>query len=299
MYLNKSHGRKNFKASLGNANHLIITSLVGLKAIEDGLIDGIPSEMRMAWSPKSPEISARRARRLVLDMALIRSVDAIDVYLRDAMRLPALIQDDQIRRQIDQAGRSIFKKLVALEATIQGLNPLLCAMIAVLVSWRNGSAHIEADDILSVQHREVITNNSTKIASRFSGLDTGVLLNNYDLENPPAFKEIASLINASHHFIQDLEHHLFARLDQSIYLKQMVGSVVKSKAVAGGNSTSKVKDIWGRDPGDRPRYVHSLLRHSGLAETRAQNGPSVHFAPEIIERVLNFNPQELAIWLNN
>ncbi|WP_025897201.1 hypothetical protein [Sneathiella glossodoripedis] len=64
MYLNKSFGRKRFKANLGNANHLIITSLVGLDAIERGKVEDIPSEMRMAWSPKSPKTSARRAALL-------------------------------------------------------------------------------------------------------------------------------------------------------------------------------------------------------------------------------------------
>ncbi|OOY16490.1 hypothetical protein BMI85_05260 [Thioclava sp. DLFJ4-1] len=254
----------------------------------------------MAWSPKSPEISARRARRLVLDMALIRAVDGVDVYLRCAMRKPTLIQDQALRSEIDRANRSVFKKIVAVENAIPDLDPLLIAMVAALVSWRNESAHVEADDGLSERHRAILEEGNADIASKFRGLDSNVMLRSYDAESPPTFKEVASFINASHHFIQDLEDQLFARIDPEIFLKQLVGVALQRRADGpseGNGRSSKAAEIWGRAEDDRPRYVRSFLQHNGLTLERAKSGPSLKFKEETIKRLLSFNPKELGIWL--
>lgn len=301
MYLNKSFGRKRFKGSLGNANHLIITSLVGLDAIERGAVVKIPTEMRTTWSPKSPQASARRARRLVLDMALIRAVDAIDVYIRDSMRQPTLIQDASLRGSIDRAGRSVFKKLAALENNLLGLDALLCALVAVLVSWRNEGAHMEADDTLSTTQRATIVSNRKIIADRFSGLDAEILVSDYDSEKPATFKEVASLINASHHFVQDLEEQLFKQINPETYLRQLVSEAIRPKIrdrSASIKKGSEIAAIWGRSPTDRPRYVRSLLQHHGLSEKRAKSGPSLEFNQETIERLTALDPKGLNSWLS-
>lgn len=80
FFLNESRGRRRFKDLLGQANHLIVTSLVGLDGVEQGLVTTPPLDLHAAWSPKDPIISARRARRLLLDMVLVRAVDSVDVY---------------------------------------------------------------------------------------------------------------------------------------------------------------------------------------------------------------------------
>ena len=301
MYLNKSFGRKRFKRNLGSANHLIITSLVGLDAIERGIVVNIPTEMRTTWSPKSPQTSARRARRLVLDMALIRAVDAVDVYIRDSMRQPTLIQDASLRGSIDRAGRSVFKKIATLENHLPGLDALLCALVAVLVSWRNEGAHMESDDTISTTQRATIESNREIVADRFSGLDADILVSDYDSENPPTFKEVASLINASHHFVQDLEEKLFKQINPETYLRQLVKEAIRPKIRDRSTSTKKGSEIgaiWGRSPTDRPRYVRSLLQHHGLSEKRAGSGPSLEFNQGTIERLTTLDPKGLNCWLS-
>jgi len=51
LFLNQSKARTVFKKLLGNANHLIITALVGLDAVEKGIVSGIPADMHAVWSP--------------------------------------------------------------------------------------------------------------------------------------------------------------------------------------------------------------------------------------------------------
>ena len=141
-----SPARRAFKKLLGGVNHLIITTLVGLDAIERGIVTTIPKELHAAWSPKDPVASAQRSRRLILDMALVRAIDAFDVYIRNSMRKPFLVQDIALRIEIDRAKISIFKKFLALEKHYPRIDPVLSALVATMLSWRNRSAHVEADD---------------------------------------------------------------------------------------------------------------------------------------------------------
>ena len=85
-YLNVSKARRTFKEVLGQANHLLVTALVGLDAIERGIVTRAPAELHAVWSPKPAKASARRSRRLLRDMALVRSVAALDLYLRYSNR---------------------------------------------------------------------------------------------------------------------------------------------------------------------------------------------------------------------
>ena len=81
LYLNISPARRKFKDLLGNANHLLITILVGLSAVERKTIVTAPPELHAAWNPKDVVASARRSRVFVLETTLVRSVDALDAYI--------------------------------------------------------------------------------------------------------------------------------------------------------------------------------------------------------------------------
>src|SRR5882724_2955678 len=103
LYLHQSSACHIFKTLIGNANHLIITALVGLDAIEQGIVTKGPEELHAALSPIDPVASAKRSRRMLLDMALVRSVDALDVYIRHSVRKPFLTQSNALRVDIDKA----------------------------------------------------------------------------------------------------------------------------------------------------------------------------------------------------
>jgi len=78
LYLNTSPARRKFKDLLGNANHLLITLLVGLSAVERKKITTPPPELHAAWNPHDVIASAHRSRVFVLETTLVRSVDSLD-----------------------------------------------------------------------------------------------------------------------------------------------------------------------------------------------------------------------------
>jgi hypothetical protein len=114
LFLNESAARRHFKDVLGNANHLIITILVGLFAVEQRLISECPAELRTAWNPKDPAASANRSRVMMLQMSLVRATDALDMYLSLARRKPALIQDTTLQQRMDACGHSVFGKFAVI-----------------------------------------------------------------------------------------------------------------------------------------------------------------------------------------
>lgn len=300
LHISKSRPRNTFKSLLGNANHLIITALVGLDAVQRGCVYGAPAELRTAWSPKDAAASAKRSRRLVLDMSLIRAIDAVDVYLREAVRKPALIQCPELRSGLDSAGISIFKKLRAVERKYDSLDDLPLAIIFLMVSWRNRSAHSEADLEVADRHISVLQNRSEELSERFSGLKSAMLLEGYENARPATFKEVASLINAAHHLISDLDDKLLRDLDVERYFKEAVWASLGSKRRHGEGIEQARKrravSVWGKDPSNRGDAVIKLIKQLGFSSDVPKNGFYTVLSDDLIKEIASFTPQEVLSW---
>lgn len=298
LFLSESRGRRRFKDLLGQANHLIVTSLVGLDCVERGLITAPPPDLHAAWSPENAVNSARRARRMILDMVLVRAVDSVDVYIRMARRQPSLIQDSTLRNRIDGSGRSILQKILALEDRYGEEDPLSFAMILMMVAWRNKSAHEDADTLIDERHHETLINNAEIISDQFRGLDVARLINGFQT-SAPTFKETASLINAAHRLIQTLERLIFRDLDKDQYLRELIWLVPAelSGDAAKAFRKRRMKSIWGRDPSDRASAVVRYLRESGIGEAHRYDEAAI-FPASLISELAKLNPSEVYNWAN-
>lgn len=298
LYLARSRPRSAFKTLLGNANHLIITALVGLDAVERGVVHEVPKDLRVAWSPKDAVSSARRSRRLILDMALIRAIDAVDVYLREAVRKPALVQSVDFRRSLDSAGLRIFQKLQAVEHHCANLDSLPLAIIFLMVAWRNRSAHSEADCDAPQHHLDLLRLRANELADRFRGLDADMLLGGYDAVRPTTFKEVASMINAAHHLVAELDSRLLASLDFERFLKDVVwtslGDSQKPTELIEQARKRRAVSIWGKDPSDRANAVLRLLNQQGFSTIATVAGAVV--PAEVITKLQEQTPKTILTW---
>lgn len=297
-----SGARKTFKALLGNANHLIITALVGLDGIERGIVRDVPSELRAAWSPNDPIISARRSRRLLLDMALIRAIDALDIYIREAIRKPALIQSRLLREKIDAAGISIFKKFLVVENLVKSGDPIPAAIIGIMITWRNRAAHSEDDKNALSCHKELIRSNASTIASRYCDLNDKLLLEGYEKGRAPTFKEIASLIRAVHEFVGQIETALFQALDTSEYVRDLVCQAVSSPQ-RNGEALSETRfrhvvSTWGKSAEHKERAVISFLRHQGISFAQTPpNGTNALIDDNLVRKLIKMSPTQVKEWI--
>ncbi|MBZ9962586.1 hypothetical protein [Mesorhizobium sp. BR1-1-2] len=300
LYLSRSRPRNAFKNLLGNANHLIITALVGLDAVERGIVREVPEDLRTAWSPKNAVSSATRSRRLILDMALIRAIDAVDVYLREAFRKPALIQSNEFRRELDAANLSIFQKMQAVERNCPNLDSLPLAMIFLMIAWRNRSAHSEADRDAPPQHLEVLRTRADELKNRFRGLDAEKLLEGYSSMRPVTFKEVASLINAAHHLVADLDQRLLVGLDVERFVKDAVwfsmGADPKPAELVDQTRMRRAVNVWGKDRSDRGSAIIRLLNQHGFSTFAPLERVGSEVPAELIETLQEQTPKSVLAW---
>ncbi len=300
LFLARSRPRSAFKNLLGNANHLIITTLVGLDGVERGVVQAVPEDLRAAWSPIDPVSSAKRSRRLLLDMALIRAIDAIDVYLREAVRKPTLVHAERLRRDLDAAGLSIFAKLQAVEKHCPSVDLLPLALIFLMVAWRNRSAHSEADRDAAQHHVDILKARSQELSERFRGLDADMLLGGYDAMRSPTFKEVASLINAAHHFVADLDVHLLSNVDVDRFMKDVVwaslGSSKRPGELIEEARKRRAVSVWGKDPVDRAAAVLKFLNQQGFSLVEPKDGANLVAPSDLIERLQAMTPKDLLQW---
>ena len=124
LYLSASKARNRFKRMLGHTNHQIITVLIGLHAIETGKVttkprSSIPYGRHLTLSLRNTQ------QALILEMALVRCVDALDTYIRLSIRQPALVQSTKLRADITECGYSVFGKFQSIEQYVDCDDELL------------------------------------------------------------------------------------------------------------------------------------------------------------------------------
>jgi hypothetical protein len=300
LFLNESAARRHFKDVLGNANHLIITILVGLYAVEQRLISECPAELRTAWNPKDPAASANRSRVMMLQMSLVRATDALDMYLSLARRKPALIQDANLQQKMDTCGQSVFGKFAVMRDVCLSENPVISALVEVMIAWRNRQVHSLADSEVSSEAWKILQRNAEWVKNEFRGMQVDRLFSDFSKEAPPSFKEIASFIRATQEAVRLVDSYLLTNLEQEPYLRQLVREFAsKSRPNDDPEKARKkqIQSIWGRDASDRAQRVTSFLKNCGLSFSIADGDASAVFSDSLISAVSNMTPSEAKTWL--
>jgi hypothetical protein len=196
------------------------------------------------------------------------------------------------------ANISVFKKFLAFENHIPDIDPVVCALVSLMITWRNRATHAEDDRDTPARHKVVIERHATDIASRFRGLDSEMLLAGYEADRAPKFKEIASFINATNHFVEELERRLFEQLDAKTFLKQLIWVAIShhSKTCADLQQVRRkhLQSVWGKDASDKEKSVLRFLCHQGLSSTKAQAKKRRFSVEDRVLPVLTFDDNVLA-----
>jgi len=209
--ISQTKPRKEFKSLFGQANHFVITALVGLHYLEKGDVKTAPLELHASWSPKDPKQSAIRSRSFILNSVLSSAVDALDVYLTLLWREPKWIDGDDVENVYSKAGRSVHAKALGLSHLLN--TPAVeRAMIEVIITWRNNVAHELAENQLSDASQTILEKEKDQIQDKYCGLDASSLAKKANNGNEFTFKEAASLIHATQDFVETLDSIVLKRL---------------------------------------------------------------------------------------
>ena len=171
--MKSTKARKEFKERFGQANHLLITTLVGLDAIEKNIIKEKPQSFSTSWNPKDSVSSARRARIFVLKAFLGSAVESLEMYLTELNRKPKLLQDhkdDKFLKLYSNAGQSIYKKVINIGEGA-GVDAVIIGLIEVLITWRNYTLHYDIDNELRPETWTILVDNAEEIKENYHGLD--------------------------------------------------------------------------------------------------------------------------------
>ena len=219
---------RRFKSEIGQANHFLITIMVGLDAVEDGAVKR--DDFHATWNPKNTTASVRRSKQYALKSALAWTVDNLDMYLRLANRLPRLYSEKE-SQEIAKTKHSVYQKFQCIIDNHPEIDACLLAYVDLLICWRNNTTHFDAENILlPVSQRYFSKLKENKATDHYCdtyNLNISAMIDRFSKGACPTFKEVATLINATIHFVEFLDNLLLQSIDQPQYLESQLMILLK------------------------------------------------------------------------
>jgi hypothetical protein len=297
MYeLKRTHARAAFKDLLGQANHFLITLLVGLGAVSDGTAK-LDEEFRTSWNPRDVKKSAERSRQFALDLALVRAVDAIDTYMMQARRQPTALASVEFASAMDGTGQKVSKRLDAFYKFLGPLTARQQLFLKLAIDWRNRRVHSLAVDILTSEEQKELLSYSAELKQEHSGLDIKDLIARYRANEAPSFKDAASVISLAQTAVEHFDAILLQGLDIENYLRGLMIRALnppRSREIKSALRNACM-NTWG-DPEKRENKALRILRMIGVHRTTQIEGRLVPDA--LVSRIAAMTPDEVFDWLN-
>jgi hypothetical protein len=259
--MKQSSARQTFKRNLGQANHFLVTCLVGLHTLENSDIIRAPVDLHAAWSPKDKASSISRSKHFVLQSFLGWAVDSLDTYLGLLNRRPCYLQDCEFKARIDGLGRSVSKRTTAY-ASHYCISNETTALMDVLITWRNNVFHELSDNQLKPDTLKALSDHASSISTKYRGLIVARLPEKAQAGDSLSFKEGASLINAVHEFVRETDGAILQNLDVCSFYTEAIQDAIDDK-VKGIAFFAKYKSLGIEK---RRRYVENwLVNTQGLS----------------------------------
>lgn len=220
MEISNSFNYKCFKKNIGQANHFLITVLVGLDGLEDHEEINIRSSFRTTWNPKNRIASIARSREFVKKSSLAWIIDCLDSYLIECNTKPKLIYDNELIKKIDTSGHSVKRKFEYI-SDVASPDIILQSFVELGIAWRNNMIHREARNLLDNKFIEILNCNSSKIKENYCNLNIEQTLDNFKENKTPTFKEVASITKALIDCVRQIDQYFISNLDSKNYINEI------------------------------------------------------------------------------
>lgn len=290
MYeLKRTHARAAFKDLLGQANHFLITLLIGLASVRDGIAT-LDEEFRTSWKPHDVKRSAERSRQFALDLSLVRAIDSLDTYMMQARRSPTALPTLEFASAMDGTGQKVSKRLEVFSSYLEPLARRQELFLKLAVDWRNRRVHSLASEIITGTELKELLGYSTSLAEEHRGLDISALVARYRANEAPSFKDAASVISLTHIVVEHFDRQLLARLEIENYLRSLIVQALNSSR----NSSAKdalrhaCSKTWA-DPEKRANKAIRILRMVGVHPTDKIEGREV--PNDLVEKIAAMTPE--------
>tara|TARA_R110002096_G_scaffold401123_1_gene597894 strand:- start:2036 stop:2974 length:939 start_codon:yes stop_codon:yes gene_type:complete len=300
MYLdiNTSRARKTFKRLLGQANHYLITILIGLDYIKQYDVS-LPDDFKTSWNPKDKTSSSIRSREFAIKATLSLAIDSLDAYLGLCHRKPSLYQNKELYENAGGAGQSVDKKFIVLSeyidwTTIPNFDKYF-ALTNLALKWRNRLIHFFAENDINEDVRNVLKNNKDFFFDNFQGLDIDRLLDNFDNSKTPSFKEITSIIRSIHKCVQLADEYLLNNINKETHFIECLDFHFKLNTLKESDLKSKTALLYNLTEKRRLNSINQTVMNYGFSEVKK---PTTKIKKESISTLVNFNLEKVLSFLN-
>lgn len=254
-----SPAKKEFKKRFGQANHFLITSLVGIDAIQTGMVTEKPKSFSTTWNPIDPKKSADRSRIFILKSFLAWAVESLEMYMTELNRKPKLLESEKFTELFSRAGQSIYKKTIFIADEVK-VDPLLSALMEVLITWRNYTFHYDIDNEIREESLKYLIENEELLKTRFAGLEIKKLKKTWETKGDFTFKETAALIKATQDFVSEIDSYAISNLDIERFLFEILERHFKAIPVSNARLRSFEYE-------KQKKFIRTLLQNiAGVSE---------------------------------
>lgn len=206
-------------------NHLLITTLIGLDGVKSKKYT-LPEEFSTSWNPKNVDRSVERSIRFILDASLSWVVDNLDSYFIEAKRKPSIIEDEDLGNDYDGTGKSVYNRFELFYQIVRKHDAEIekyAALVALAIQWRNNTVHFGANNKLDGEYRSLLKQYRDFYMDEFRHLDVEEMLKSFDsMDGHSSFKEVTSMINAIHKYVECVDNYLLSRLDLNRFKQDML-----------------------------------------------------------------------------
>lgn len=228
--MNISNKRKQYKDRIGQANHFLITTLVGLDGIEKGLVVEKGGEFSTSWNPKDKRNSARRSRIFVQKSILAWTIESLEMYMSIVNKKPKLYEETNTDLVVaySRAGQSIYEKVIQV-GKVLNIDPVLVALMECLITWRNYTFHYDIENEIRDESLAILQLHKDEIKNTYCGLEIDRMKKTWETGGDFTFKEATSLIRASQEFVESIDKTLCEKLDSDRYIIESLMQHLKNK----------------------------------------------------------------------
>ncbi len=220
--LNHSVAQRQFKKRMGQANHFLITILIGLDEVGKGQVKK-PEALDVCWNPKDVKATVERSRIYALNSSLAWIIDNFDSYIQNCKRKPCLIENKKLSEDLDSADRRVNDKFKVFYNRYKSNEELRLygALVALGIQWRNVTTHSEANNELDDEYKGILLDNKQWYNENFCHIDVDKALERFKVHKNPTLKETTSIIKAVLRFVEIIDAELLKEIKSVRFLSDL------------------------------------------------------------------------------
>lgn len=271
LQLIHSKAQRLFKRKMGQANHFLITILIGLDEVGKGNVKK-PETLDVSWNPQDVTASVKRSREYALNSSLAWIIDNFDSYVHNCKRKPCIFEDKILLSEIDNADRSVNDKFIVLFNRYKSIEEInkYGALLELGIQWRNIVTHSEAKNTLDKEYKEILLDNRDWYYDNFCHLNVDDALGHFKNHKSPTLKETTSIIKTILKFVELVDSELVKELDVHRYIYEILEVSLSAGDIKGGqNQRCQLLTLSKERQLSR---ITNFLLNNGFVETREKGG---------------------------